>query len=363
MYIPILGLCLGVALVAAFSDHSLPAILGTLLFAGSALALLVLLVISIVRSVRSRTLNGGQLFAAGILLLLALFVVQRFDAPSPETKIERTIGKVATDADPAYCDALMTARYLVQITAEVMPFADEACESEVGNGSASSVEVREIAVDGNRATAIVTHTGGSLNGSEVVVQLREESGTWKLDRALEFVHFDRASFRRDYRQKLHEFGFRAQTLDCILKRESRYPDEEIEREAIEPGDRIYAGIVTACDRGAVERNVIGAIEDSGLNSTGRLVECASGRLARASNAELMRAQTDIVAYNQLLLACGRGAFLAFHRRSLASETDLDQAAVECVLRFFERLPDRKLIRLTYEEDRYEAVLDKCDSLA
>lgn len=244
-----------------------------------------------------------------------------------------------------------------------MPFADEACESEAGNGAADSIEVREIAVDGDRATAIVTHTGGSLGGSEVVVQLLEEDGAWKLDRALGFVRFDRASFRRAYRQKLRKFGFQAQTLDCILGGESRYPDKEIEREALEPDDRIYAGVVIACDRRAVERNVIGAIEDAGLDSTGQLAKCSRGRLARATDVELMRMQTDIVAYNQLLLACGRDAFLAFHQRSLESETGLDRGAVKCVIGLFEALPARKLIDLTYEEDRYEAVLDRCESRA
>jgi hypothetical protein len=360
MYAPIIGLCLGVALVAASPSRSPLSSLGALLFAGSALALLGLFAASIVRSVQSRTLHGGQLLAGGIILLLVLFVVQRFDGPSEETRIERTIGKVAAGANPAYCDELMTGRYLMQTTGEAMPFADEACENEAGNGAADSVEVREIMVDGDRATATVAHAGGSLDGSEVVVQLREEDGTWKLDRALGFRHFDRESFRRAYRRKLRELGFKPQALDCVLEGESRYPDEEVEREALEPDDRIYAGILIACDRRSIERNVIGAIEDSALDSTGQMVECSRDRLAGATDAELMQVQTDIVAYNQLILACGRDALLAFHRRSLVSETELDPGAVECVIGFLESLPARKLINLTYEEDPYEAVLDKCE---
>ncbi len=238
MYAPIIGLCLGVALVATSPSRSPLSFLGTLLFAGSALALLALFAASIVRSVRSRTLHGGQLLAGGIILLLVLFVVQRLDGPSEQTRIERALGKVATSPDLANCDELMTTRYLEQTTAEKMPFADEACESEAGNGAADSVEVRKIMVDGERATAIVAYTGGSLDGSKVAVQLREEDGAWKLDRALEFVHLDRVGFRRAYRRKLREFGFPAQALDCILDRESRYPVEDIERVALEPDDRI-----------------------------------------------------------------------------------------------------------------------------
>jgi hypothetical protein len=303
MYFCILGLCAGIALVAASPHRSLLSILGTLLFAGSALALLVLFAVSIVRSVQSRTFHGQQLLAGGILLLLVLFAIQRFDPPSAETRIERTIGKAATGANPTYCDELMTGRYLAQTTGEAMPYADEACEGEAGKGTADSVDVRKIMVDGDRATAIVAHTGGSFNGSEVVVQLREEDGTWKLDRALGFARFDRASFRRAYRRKLREFGFQAQTLDCILDRESRYPDEEIEREALEPDDRIYAGIVIACDRAAVERNVIGAIEDPALHFTERAIECSRERLAKATDAELMRVTYEEEQYEALLDDC------------------------------------------------------------
>jgi hypothetical protein len=361
MYAPIIGLCLGVALVAASPSRSLLSFFGTLLFAGSALALLVLFAVSIVRSVRSRTLHGGQLLAGGILLLLVLFVVQRLDGPSEETRIERALGKVATSTDPAQCDELMTARYLEQTTGEKMPFADEACESEAGNGAADSVEVREVAVHDDTATATVAHNGGPFDGSEIVVRLLKEDGTWKLDRAVEFARFDRAGFRRAYRQKLHEFGFPARALNCILEGESRYRDEEIEREALDPDDRIYTSIIIGCDREAIERNVIGALNDPSFGFPPQVVECSKRRLKRATDAELMRVQTNIVAYNELILACGRDAFLAFHRHSLTFEADLDEGAVKCVIEFFEALPARELIDLTYEEQRYEAVLDQCES--
>lgn len=363
MYVPIIGLCLGVALVAASPGRSLLSLLGTLLFAGSALALLVLFAASIVQSARSRTLHGGQLLAGGILLLLVLFAVQRLDGPSAETEVERTIGKVATGTDPGYCDELMTARYLEQTTGEEMPYADEACESEAGNGAADSVELREVEVHGDRATAVVAHTGGPLDGSQVTVRLLEEEGVWKLDRALGFAHFDRASFRRAYRRKLRELGFSATALGCIFARESRQPDQEIEREALEPDDRIYAGIVIACDREAIERNVIGAIADPALEFPEQVVDCSRRRLAGATDAGLIRVQTDVVAYNELILACGRDAFLTFQRRSLSSETGLDPGPVKCVIGFFEALPARKLIELTYEEERYEALLEGCESWA
>jgi hypothetical protein len=359
VYVPILGLCLGVALVAASPDHSLLTIAGRLLFAGSAVALLILFMASIVRSIRSRTVPGGQLLAGGILLLLVLFVVQRIEAPSAETRVERTIGKVATGTDPAYCDELMTDRYLEQSTGERMPFADEACESEVGHGGADSVDVSRVALDGERARALVGYTGGSLAGSRVVVQLREEDGEWKLDRMVRFVAFDRAGFRDAYRDKLRKLGFSASAASCILARELRFPDEEIEREALAPDHRVFAGIVVGCARATVERNVAGAIADPALGFPPPAVECGRRRLAQSADSELMRLQLDVAAYTELLLACDRGAFLAFHRRGLAD--DLDPGAVECVVARIAELPARTLIELTYDQREYEALIGKCES--
>lgn len=363
MYACIAGLCVGIALVAASPNRSLLGFVGALLFAGSALALLVLFVISIVRSVRSRSLRGPQLLAGGILLLLALFVFQRVAAPSPETEIERTIGKVASGADPTYCNELMTDRYLEQTTGEGMPFADEACENEAGQGGADSVAVRRVAVSGGRATALVTHTGGSLDGSRVVVRLREEDGEWKLDRMVRFVVFDRAGFRSAYREKLRKLGFPATAASCILDRERRFPDEAIEREALEPDHHIFAAIVVSCDRTSVERNVIGAIADPALDFPKRAIECGRRRLATATDAELMRLQLDVVAYNKLLLSCGRGAFLAYHRRELAAGAHLETSAVECVLGVLEGLPARDLVGIAYDQEKYEALLDRCESRA
>lgn len=363
MYFCIAGLCAGTALAVAFPGDTALGFVGPLLFAVSALTLLVLLIVSVVRSVRSRNLQGPQLLAGVLLLVIALFVFQRLNAPSSETRIERTIGKVSTGADPAYCDELMTERYLEQTTGEEAPFADEACESEAGNGAADSVEVREVAVDGDRATATVTNSGGSLDGSVVVVQLLERGGQWKLDRIVRFDRFDRARFRGAYRRKLHELGFSARAANCILGRERRVPAGEIEREVLDPGDRIFAAIVVGCDRAQVEANLMSAVADPALGLPKHAIGCAKRRLATASNAELMRVQLKIPAYNELLLACDRDAFLAFHRRGLSRRGDLGPAAVECVVEHLMGLSDRELIDLTYDEDRYEARIARCESSA
>jgi hypothetical protein len=363
MYFCIAGLCAGIALVAAFPNQSPLAFAGTLLFAGSALALLVLFVLSLVRSIRSRSPQGPQLLAGGILLVLAIFVFHRVAVPSTESRIERTIGTVATSGNPAYCDELVTDRYLEQTTDEEMPFADEACESEAGQEHANSVEVSEIAVDGNRATALVTNSGGSLDGSQVVVRLLEEDDQWKLDRLVRFARFDRARFRLAYRHRLRSIGFPADAIGCILGKELRFPNDAIEREALQPDHHIFAGIVVGCDRPAVERNVIGAIADPRLDFPEAAIECGRRRLAAATDAELMRVQLSAAAYTELLLSCGRDAFLAYQRRELAAGDRLGPTAVACVLAVMQGLPDTSLIRVAYDADRYEAIVDGCEAQA
>lgn len=360
MYICLLVLCGGFALLGAFPNRSLLGIVGALLVAGSALALLVIFANSIVRSIRLRRVHG-QLVAGVILLVLALPIVLRFGGPSSTAKIEQTIGTVATRTDPASCDELMTDRYLEQTTGEEMPYADDVCRSNVGRGVADAIEVSEIAVDGSRATALVANTGGTLDGSEVVVRLVEEGGDWKLDRLVKVADFDRAGFRQAYRRQLFEFGSSGKAVGCVLERESTLSEDEVEHAILAPGEKTFATMFVKCDRDGVEREVMRAITDPRLGVSRRGRECSKQRLAAATSAKLVQTQFSIVAYNRLLLACDKRAFFAYYRRDLTTRTALDPATIECVLDALRGLSTNGVISVTYDQSRYEGQLRKCES--
>src|ERR1700679_3423409 len=160
-----LGWVAGIVLIRAFPSRSLLAAIGVLLFAAFSLVLIVLLARLAVRWLRSRRrgvrwgLSGGAR-----LLLVSLFVFQRVNIPSDETKIEKTIEAVTIGADPSFCETKVTPRYLEQITGTEPPFADEVCKSEIGASRAKSVDTSEVAIDGTLATAAVTFRGGPFDG-------------------------------------------------------------------------------------------------------------------------------------------------------------------------------------------------------
>jgi hypothetical protein len=360
MYFCIIGICASIALVAATPNGSLLAVLGALLFVGSSLALLALFVVSLVRSVRLRTFHGQQLLAGGLLLVLILFAVQRLDRPSPETKIERVIGVVATSTNPAYCVELTTERYLEQTTGVEMPFADDACESDASQGAAESVEVREIAIDGGRASAIVANTGGSFDGSQLEVRLVEQGGDWRLDRLVGFADFDREKFRLAYARKLQALDFPDEAVECVLGQEEKFSGAQVERAVLSPADNFFASIAVDCYREGVERSVLGPIEDPAFDFPESGVKCAERRIRMATDAELVQLQFDIPTYNRLLLSCDRRAFFDYYRQGLAEVSELDRAAVVCVMEAFRGRSTASLIHLIYEQSRYEALIDACE---
>ena len=70
------------------------------------------------------------------------------------------------------------------------------CEASAGDGEVAgdSVEVENIEVDGDSATAEATFTGGGLDGQTLAISLVKEGDQWKLDSLDEFVTFDKDSF-------------------------------------------------------------------------------------------------------------------------------------------------------------------------
>jgi hypothetical protein len=295
----------------------------------------------------------------GVLLVLAvLFVLNR--PPGDRVLIDRTILAVATSSDPSYCETKVTPRYLEQVTAAQQPFADDICEREAGGSRASSVDTSDVVIDGDHATAVVSNEGGSFDGSSFVVRLVKEDGYWKLDRLVAFRHFDRAGFDRAYRRSFLEFGSPSSSADCALSKDRRLSDVEIERATLTGDLRpAFERFFVACDRGGAERSLTSAISEPDFGLPPRAIRCATDKIKSLSNAELVRVQTDLVTYGKLLDSCGRGAIFAHTRRGL-SDMDLEPGTVDCVLDAFRARPPAAAIRLSYDQDRYNELIDGCE---
>lgn len=294
----------------------------------------------------------------GVLVVLAvLFALNR--PPGDRAQIDKTIAAVATSADPSYCETRVTPRYLEQVTGTESPFADEICEREAGGSRAIAVDTSGVVVEGDRATAVAHNEGGSFDGSSLAVSLVEEDGHWKLDRLVGFRHFDRARFNRAYRRSFLEFGSPQSSADCATRKARRLSDADIERTTLTGGlRRTFESFFVACDRSGAERTLTSSIAEPDFGLPPQAIQCATGKIKALSDAELVQIQTDLVAYGKLLDSCDRKAIFAYLRRGL-SDMDLNPREVDCVLDVFRNKPVPTAIRLSYDQARYEALIDRC----
>ena len=359
-YLCLLGWCAGIVLVRIFPSGSLLGFLGFLSFWGFSLVLVFLYLRFAVRSLKAGRRFRGMALLGGLILLAGFFASLHPFSRGDEREIERTIEAVATDADPGYCDTLLTQRYLVQTTGARPPFADEVCESDAEDASrVRSVDTGEIAIDGARATAAVEYRGGSFDGSRLVMQLIEDGDTWKLNRIVAFRRFDRRRFDRAYRRSFLEFGSPVAGADCALARARRLSDAEIERAALRDLPRVFTPIFVACDRNGAERSLVKSIAEPKLDLPAASIECAVARVGALTDAELGHLLLSPLAYGELLYRCGPRAFFGFFERELPVTEKLGPKAVECVLDALRARSAPGAIRLSYDQTRFQAVIDRC----
>jgi ABC-type glycerol-3-phosphate transport system substrate-binding protein len=184
-------------------------------------------------------LNKRHLLVICALLVSALALVAcGSSGSSDEAEIEEAIETSATASDPANCTKLETLNFSEQSSGESGKAATEACEEEAKDpeGKADSVEVSEVEVDGEKATAQAAISGGSFDGQAVVLALVKEGDQWKLDEITEFAKFDQGAIAQQFKTQLEKGGeVEAETISCIVEGIEEAPQEEIE-EAVLSGD-------------------------------------------------------------------------------------------------------------------------------
>jgi len=102
---------------------------------------------------------------------------------SDTDQITEVIETSATSDDPANCTELQTQAFTEQTNFETGEAAVTSCEEDAEDTSDNpeSVDVADVSVDGESATAAVTFTGGAYDGSTLTVSLVKDGDQWKLD--------------------------------------------------------------------------------------------------------------------------------------------------------------------------------------
>jgi hypothetical protein len=150
---------------------------------------------------------------------------------SDESKIEDAIETSATSADPSNCTELQTQKFDEQNAAVEGAAAVKECEkeSEDEEDQAESVEVSNVSVNGDAASAEVALTGGGLGGQSVEINLVKDGDAWKLDEIARFTDFDAKALGESFAAGLEgKDEIPAQIASCLAEAFSSASQSEAE---------------------------------------------------------------------------------------------------------------------------------------
>lgn len=162
--------------------------------------------------------NVHRLFVISTALLVAMLIAA-CGGNGDEDQIKDVINASVKSTDPADCTKLQTVQFLQQTEFAVGPDALKQCQANAANttDNPDSVDIADVKVDGENATANVTFHGGSFDGSTVTVALVKVGDQWKLDKITAIPTFDLQGFTRALTTQLLEQGKTPQTaVTCIV---------------------------------------------------------------------------------------------------------------------------------------------------
>jgi hypothetical protein len=169
------------------------------------------------------------------------------DDSDAENEIIAAIERSATSEDPAACTEVQTQRFTEQISEGTGQAAIESCRKAAGEDTAESIEVSNVEVDGNSATAEGTLTGGFFDGQTVEVALVEEGDQWKLDKLIRFVEFDRDALNAAFVKAIAgDPETPAQVRDCLVTQLESVSGQRLQDLVLNPNDQAFAGLFGPC---------------------------------------------------------------------------------------------------------------------
>ncbi|HEY2053430.1 MAG TPA: hypothetical protein VGH14_05795 [Solirubrobacterales bacterium] len=166
-----------------------------------------------------------------------------------EGAIAEAVEKSATTSDPSKCTELQTQAFNEQEKATSGKDATKVCEEEAEEktGVAESVDVSDIKVNGESATAQAEVHGSALNGQTVELELVKESGNWKLNKFLQFAKYDAKQLGESFEKEFSAAGEVSVGLaKCISEGIGKLSQEEAEAVAFEGDIKVVEAMVGEC---------------------------------------------------------------------------------------------------------------------
>ena len=145
-----------------------------------------------------------------------------------QDQITQAINAAATSGDPSACTKYQTLKFTEQTSGGQGQAAVQSCEKGASNTAADSIDVTDIEVDGDHATAKGKATGSVFDGQTIKVALVKENGQWKLDEFKGFEDFDKDAMIAAFTKQLAAENDPPPAVDCLRRQFQAASDEQLE---------------------------------------------------------------------------------------------------------------------------------------
>jgi hypothetical protein len=159
------------------------------------------------------------------------------DNSADEDDITAAIETGATSTDPSKCTEVQTENFANQTDGSI-----KECQKNVEDAVADSVDVSNIEVDGDKATADAAVTGSTFDGQTLQLALVKDGDQWKVDEFSGFTDFDRETFIASLLNEIKsDPSTPAEAVTCLEQQFKSATDEQLQ------------GIVTAENESASDQ--------------------------------------------------------------------------------------------------------------
>jgi hypothetical protein len=189
-----------------------------------------------------RRVHLGVVAAAAVLAVAALSACGSSDDNSADDgAITAAIDEAATSGDPAACTEVQTQKFLEQTNGGKN--ALKSCQKDAADTVADEVDVTNMEVDGDTATADAAVTGSVFDGQTLQIALVKDGDQWKLDEFTGFADFNREAFAKAFLAEIaKDPKTPAQVLTCLKQQVDQASDQELEDAFVQPngGEKLFA---------------------------------------------------------------------------------------------------------------------------
>jgi hypothetical protein len=168
-----------------------------------------------------------------------------------QAQIKQALTAAATSGDPAACTKYQTLKFTEQTSGPAKgQAAIRACEKDAKSTAAKSLDITDVSVNGDSATAVAKATGSIFDGQTLKVALVKENGQWKLDEFQGFENFDKNAIINAVTALGNQQGESAQANNCVKQQFEQASEQTIQSAFVGNDQQAQQQLFGPCQKGS-----------------------------------------------------------------------------------------------------------------